>query len=68
MKLVKRTLLLAPLIFFAFLGIISWSFYSHNIDGYMLGVRTIIFGLIGYMALGGIAIKSYFDVKAEYKK
>lgn len=44
-------------------SIATWYFYSHRINGYMLGIRAIGIGVIGYGVMAIIAFKALIESK-----
>lgn len=57
MKFFKFIFYIAIPIALIFCSITTWYFYSHNINGYMLGVQAIIIGVTGYAVIAIIAFK-----------
>lgn len=63
MKFFKFILYIAMPILLLLCSIATWYFYSHRINGYMLGIRAIGIGVIGYGVMAIIAFKALIESK-----
>ena len=49
-------------------GVVTWFFHTHNMNAMTLGTLGMVTGLAGYVVLGTIALKMFFEKKREQKK
>lgn len=66
MKLFKFIFYIVMPLLLILCSVVTWYFYSHNINGYMLGVQAITIGVTGYAVMAIIALKLLIELKKDH--